>query len=143
MSEISSDELLSYIKELVCFEEIYAADRADTDIPTLADTVLGEYEPTEYFNWFASMFGKGFPLIHTPLNGIGQDRFDPTQTTLTELHQIYQLKRQPRFAATNSKQLAFTLPATGIITVDEFHKLTTAMRKAQYLGCNLQFTSSN
>lgn len=131
-----------YVKELVCFEEIYAADRASTDLPTLADTVLGEHEPTEYFNWFASMFGKGFPLTHTPLNGIGQDRFDPTHTTLTELHQIYQLKRQPRFAATNSKQLAFTVPATDIITVDEFHKLTTAMRKAQYLGCNIQFTPS-
>lgn len=138
--DITSDELLVYVSELVCFEETYAASQASGDLPTLADTVLGEYEPTEYFNWFTSMFGKGFPLIHTPLKGIGTDKFDPTRTTVTELDKIIQLKRQPRFAATNSKLLAFTVPTADIISVDDFYKLTTAIRKAQYLGCNISFT---
>lgn len=141
MSDIPANELLIYCGELVCFEEIYAADSANGATVTLANTVMGEYEPTAYFNWFASMFGKGFPLTHTGLPA-STDRFDPTRTTMTELHNIAQLKRQPRFAVTNSKILAFEVPDLAVIPVEEFHKLTTAIRKATYLGATITFQTT-
>jgi hypothetical protein len=141
LSDIPANELLVYCGELVCFEEILAADTANGAAITLADTVMGEHEPTAYFNWFDSMFGKGFPLIHT---GVSErtDRFDPTRTTMTELSRITQLKKQPRFALTNSKILAFEVPDLGTIPVEEFHKLTMAIRKAVYLGATITFQTT-
>jgi hypothetical protein len=144
LSDIPANELLVYCGELVCFEEMLAADTANGATITLADTVMGEHEPTAYFNWFDTIFGKGFPLIHT---GVSErtDRFDPTRTTMTELSRITQLKKQPRFALTNSKILAFEVPDLGTIPVEEFHKLTMTIRKAVYLGATITFqtTTSN
>jgi hypothetical protein len=141
-SEISELEMLAFCDKLVCFEELHAADVAGGGAVNLANTVLGKFEPTEYFNFFAAQFGSGFPLIHTG-EPASTDRLDVTRTTMTELSRIYQLKKQPRFAKTNSKNLAFTVPNTGTMSVEDFYKLAIAIRKASYLGATLTFQDWN
>jgi hypothetical protein len=140
LETIPAEEMLIFVGELVCFEEQYAADKAGDRPISLADTVIGDLEPDEEFNFFNSQFGSGFPLIHDG-EKMYTDRYDPTHTTITELSKIYQTKRQPRFAQTNSKLLSFTIPNAGIISVPEFFRLATAIRKAQYLGATLNFTN--
>jgi hypothetical protein len=117
---------------------MYAADEASGGSVSLANTVVGDYEPTTYFSFFDAQFGSGFPLIHTG-EPAPTDRFDINRTTMTELSRIYQLKKQPRFAKTNSKNLAFTVPNAGTMSVEDFYKLSIAIRKASYLGSTLTF----
>jgi hypothetical protein len=137
-SEISELEQLAFCDNLVCFEEEYAANEASSNTLTLAHTVMGNYEPEERFNFFTSQFGSGFPLLHTGQKS-QTDRFDATNTTLAELSLIQPNKKQPRFAKTNSKFLAFTVPNTGTMLVEDFYKLSIAIRKAIYLGSTLKF----
>jgi hypothetical protein len=143
LEEVPKAQLQLFVDELTCFEEIYAANLADEDPVTLDLTVLdaGEYEPDFRFDFYAAQFGSGFPLIHTGEKS-STDRFDATNTSVAELCKIQILKKQPRFAKTNCKWLSFTIPNPGTLTIEEFGKFTSAIRKAQYLGANTTYDSN-